>query len=357
MPRTEQNQQRRLIACLFCGEVRRIRGRGRCAKCYTRWWIKRHRLKYVSNPASFACSNCGGGPHAAKSLCSPCYERARAQTPEYQERQRRQKRDGNKRRLINCAGCGLVSPLKARDRCTTCYRKLAWAVNLEKYRLDPESFNCAQCGGGPHKAKGLCQRCYGNQRIRPDRPRRRRPPVKAIEKPRPAPVVFECPQCGEGPHKAKGLCERCYRRTRPAPRRRRPPVKAIEKPRPAPVVFECPQCGEGPHKAKGLCERCYRRTRPAPRRRRVEAPANATEPKEVVVPVKPADETTLTPLQVSLTLAGVKGKGSAHGGASIMSACEVSPDCLECPLPVCRFDPGGAEALAEWRKKQEAVAV
>ena len=52
-----------------------------------------------------------------------------------------------------------------------------------------------------------------------------------------------------------------------------------------------------------------------------------------------------------------KKRGSTYtpptGLTTTLPPCEVSPDCLACPLPICKYDKGGQAALRDWQRSKQ----
>lgn len=147
--------------CLKCGEIKKIKAKGLCDRCYT---------KQLELPI-IICSSCGEKKKQyVKGLCLKCYTK---------------KRTSN---IIICKGCGLKKPYFALEMCNSCY---------EKQRKQPV-IKCKTCGKTTNKhRKGLCYNCYEKERN--------------VSRPKKI-----CKMCGEmKPHKAKGLCHKCYEKTKP----------------------------------------------------------------------------------------------------------------------------------------------
>ena len=286
------------------------------------------------------CSDCGqpGRVIHARQMCRACYQR-------WYRRNSVEISDNPETLAGSCVQCGRVARFFSRKMCSRCYNRYSVEYRKANFAEGASTFSCLYCGGGPHYAKGMCKRCYGRVRWfhpvvrkrQKDRAqelaqlRREGKEPALLRRPRSMRVCVRCER--ERPHQAKGLCSSCYSNSTRQKRRGR----YVQNP----DSFSCAVCGGGPHSAKGLCHNCYVRNLYWQKRGLAMPPFTPAPPPVEESPATDKDDT----------------KERNRLGITILGVCSVSPDCLECPLTVCRYDEGGAEALRQWRLENHKVGV
>jgi hypothetical protein len=144
-------EKKKSAECRGCGEVKPIKAKGLCRKCYARF--QRHGDFDDHSPVKGArlCSHCGERPVHAKELCGSCYSRLL-------ERGRPDKIKVKKYEA--CSYCGDIGWIKAKGLCGACYNYQLQHGTLERKNIQ-RIRDCVVCDNkGFIVSKGICRNCY-----------------------------------------------------------------------------------------------------------------------------------------------------------------------------------------------------